>query len=1656
MPTLPILLLALAPHAATDSEARMLELEAGDRICLLGGAVAERMQHDGWLETLLQLRLPDRELSFRNLGFSGDELSVHQRMVNFGKLPTDELGMNLPGERFLVWDRYLAHCGADVVFAFFGFNESFAGEEGLDRYRADLETFVEHVAQQRYDEAEPPRLVLFSSTPFEDLGDSSLPDGTEHNRRIRLYNEVTASVAAERDVPFVDLFGPMSVRYAESEQPLTINGIHLTEAGNEALAEIVAARIETSKPRPRDAQREERVRSAVVAKNLLWFNHYRATDGYNVYGGRSRERYPRKNQLPDVPRLTNYEVMQQEMVVLDAMAARGDRRIQAAAGGTGSDADEIEVPALIEVPTNKPGPGPAGAHVFLDAEEARKRMTVAPHMRVDLFADESRFPELVNPVQMSFDNRNRLWVAAWPTYPHWRPDLPMNDKLLVLEDVDGDGRADTCEAFADDLHNPTGFEFYDGGVIVAAIPDLWYLADTDGDGRADVRERLLHGISSGDTHHAANSFVLGPGGALYFQEGTFHQSQIETIHGPMRNHNGCVWRFDPRTWRVDRYIPYNFANPHGHVFDRWGQDFMTDGTGNVNYYALPFSGFIAHPAKHGGYFPFFRQRSRPCAATEFLSSEHFPAENQGNYLVCNVIGFQGIFQYEVVDDGSGFSAVEVDPIVHSSDANFRPSDVEMGPDGAIYFLDWHNPIIGHLQHHLRDPSRDADHGRVYRVTHEGRALSTPPAIAGQGIGELLELLRSPEDRVRYRVRIELSGRDSDAVVEAVGTWVASLDPSAPGHEHDLLEALWIHQQHDRTDRELLVRLLGAEDPRARAAATRVLRYMRRRISEPLDLLRVQANDEHPRVRLEAVVAASDFQSSAAAEVALEVLRRPSDKFLDYALRETMRALEAHWREALAEGKPLAVGNPAGIEYLLERVGPEELVRLPRVPTVLQALLTRHGVDEGLRLDAAAELAREHGSSIGEEIVSAIEAVDLSEGMHTAHVLHGLAGLLSSSLSTELRPPLAELAARGHHDTTRELAYAALAALDGSFEDLWEEAAGSPDALRAMLGGVCMADDPDLRTPLYSRIRPLMFSLPAHLARNQRSRAGGEPGLAVSAFEPAPSNARLETLAGLTPTERFRAPNFTHELPINQRSDSYGLRFEGALRVPVGGRYTFSTRSDDGSRLYVDGTCVVNNDGAHGTAERSGSIDLEAGRHPLTVTFYDQGGAQHLSVSWQGPGFSKRPIPDEALGSDGSRAVRSAAVRAMAFVPGHDEHKLADASRLIGEGLLLGEALELLGEVDVERASAESLRSAVDAIAAFASSLAPRERTRPEVLAAVELGRELAGSLPPAQADAARGELAGLGGSIVLIRTLPHRMLYDVTEFWVSAGEPVAVLFQNNDLMPHNLVITAPGALERVGRAAEAQTGEEDDTEAAFIPESAEVLWHTGLLNPGDSERLSFVAPSAPGDYPFVCTFPGHWAVMNGVMHVVDEATDGRTAARREAEETAVPTREFVRDWTTEELVPLVASDWMEGRSLQRGRDLFAETGCIKCHSFGGEGTRGGPDLSESAEKYTPAEHLRHIIEPSLEILEGYEAHYIRLWDGTSVIGRVLSEDELELSVLENLQEPERVTLVDVEEIEERRITPLSPMPTGLLVTLDADELLDLLAYLRSEGTEDGR
>jgi putative heme-binding domain-containing protein len=1067
------------------------ELRKGDHVCLVGNALAERMQHSSWLETLIDARYPQHDLVFRNLGYGGDEVNGYRdlysrmRSMDFGSqdqwlagdAPIPQPNKLNPGAPVRPNRFEFTNTRADVIFAFYGYNESFADAAGLRKFKEDLHRFIKHTLAQRYNGKSPPRLVLFSPIAHENLGDPNLPDGVENNRQLKLYTAAMGEVAQSENVFFVDLFTPTLARFSQPRGPkLTTNGIHLNDAGDRYVAGVAYQALFGETP-PFDDQRLASLRAAINDKNWYWFNRYRTPDGYSTYGDRAFLRF--------VDGQTNYEVLQRELEIIDLMTSNRDRVVWAAAQGRAIKPDDSNLPEFIPVVTNKPGPLPGGKHVFLSGEDEIKKMTVHKGMKVTLFASEEQFPELVNPVQMAFDTRGRLWVSGWHSYPHWKPKDPVDDKLLILEDTDGDGRADKCTVFAGDLRNPTGFEFWGGGVFVAQGPDILFLKDTNGDDHYDVKERVLHGLDTADTHHTANSFTLDPGGALYFQEGTFHHTQVETPWGaPRRCANAGVYRYEPRTRKFDVYVTYPFANPHGHVFDAWGQDIVVDGTGAVPYHGPLISSRLDFPQKHPSAPQVYQQRTRPCPGVEILTSRHFPPELNGNLLVANVIGFQGILQYMLRDKDSSLGAREVEPILKSSDENFRPADIEIGPDGAIYFTDWHNPIIGHMQHNLRDPSRDRTHGRVYRVTWPGRPLEKPAPIAGQPIPALLDLLKDPDNRVRYRTRIELSARPTDEVIAAARTWLQELaqnsnDSQRPHHE---LEALWLFQSHNIVEPELLARVLSSPSEKARAAAVRVAAAWQDRLPNVLDLLRTAAEDESPRVRLMAVWAASFVPRPEAAEVVLLAQEHPMDRELDFLSRETMRTLAPLVTSAEAAHQKIAFKTQAGARYLLKGLTNDELLKRHPDRLVLMEVLTRPGMTDAQRHDAATSLARLDNSDEIRVLTDAVERLAANPARADVSVASDLVRELAArtKLISPPEDPLNRLIEKSNWPVLRQIAFATLVNRDGSAEAAWSRAMASTRALEDFLDAVPFISDPGIRSHLYERIAPLLTALPKSL------------------------------------------------------------------------------------------------------------------------------------------------------------------------------------------------------------------------------------------------------------------------------------------------------------------------------------------------------------------------------------------------------------------------------------------------------------------------------------------------------------------------------------------------------------------------------------------------
>ncbi|MDB4759535.1 HEAT repeat domain-containing protein, partial [Akkermansiaceae bacterium] len=732
-------------------------------------------------------------------------------------------------------DEWLTTLKPDLIIGFFGYTESFGGPQNLESFKAELTGLIKHTAATTYNGKKPSRFILVSPTAFQNLSAlHGTPNGIEENINLALYTNAMKEVAKEHKVPFVDVFTPTKQWFEKDATPLTRDGALLTNAGYGKLAPLLAESLFGGTKLEPDLDTMA-LRKAISEKSWLWRNYYKIPNGVHVFGRRHRPHGP-KNYPAELTKLAEMMHIRDKAV----WAAPSTGLIDIAK----ADAQTSPLPNFGE---------PKKA--YLPAIGTAKKIKVPEGYGIGLFASDEKFPDLANPVQLSFDNKGRLWVATMPSYPHYKPgDAKPNDKLLILEDTNNDGRADKQTVFADGLHLPMGFEFSPHGVYVSQGYSLVHLRDTDGDDRADETEIVLSGFDDHDTHHAISGFCADPSGAIYMGEGTFLHSNVETAYGTIRSSNGGFFRYNPSRRHLERSVRLSIPNPWGIAFDEWGQDFFADTSDPNMRWMLPGSVRVGY----GNFAPnppnLLEVKVRPTSGLEIVSSRHFPDEVQGDILINNTIGFLGTKQHTLTDDGTGFKSTFRQDLVHGSDPNFRPVDMEFAPDGSLYLVDWHNALIGHMQHSARDPDRDHQHGRVFRITYLDRPLVEPARIHGAPIATLLENLKLPEYRTRYRTRRELRGRDADEVISAINKWTAK----NRGNEHHLLEALWVAWGLNRVDEteDLLKTLLAAKDFHARAAAVRVLRYSGHQVPDQVNLLKTAASDKHGRVRMEAIAAAS--------------------------------------------------------------------------------------------------------------------------------------------------------------------------------------------------------------------------------------------------------------------------------------------------------------------------------------------------------------------------------------------------------------------------------------------------------------------------------------------------------------------------------------------------------------------------------------------------------------------------------------------------------------------------------------------------------------------------------------------------------------------------------------------------------------------------------
>lgn len=352
----------------------------------------------------------------------------------------------------------------------------------------------------------------------------------------------------------------------------------------------------------------------------------------------------------------------------------------------------------------------------------------------------------------------------------------------------------------------------------------------------------------------------------------------------------------------------------------------------------------------------------------------------------------------------------------------------------------------------------------------------------------------------------------------------------------------------------------------------------------------------------------------------------------------------------------------------------------------------------------------------------------------------------------------------------------------------------------------------------------------------------------------------------------------------------------------------------------------------------------------------------------------------------------------------------------------------------------------EAVVAFALNHPVQERTGAAFLDAIRLGNELASELGPDASRRIRGILEGLDVKVVQLRTLIDQTSYDKRRIVVEIGKRVEIVLENQDFMPHNLVITVPGAREEVGMAADRlrNSTRRDSEERHYVPPSPKVLYATRLLNPGETETLNFEAPSEPGNYPYVCTFNGHWRRMFGHLVVVEDVEEYLNNPP------SLEELDYI-EWELSDLEDDLA-DINADRSAV-GKEIFETATCAKCHRIGYWGRAFCPDLSDVFQRYgnNSTRVLEEILEPSKTIDEQYMNYLFVLTNGDIATGIITAEQTHSLTIQSSGDESVAVT-IDKSDIIERDKRAVSVMPVGLLDTLRRDQIVDLMAFLKYGGT----
>ena len=986
---------ALCPAADGElgNEATVTAERVHNRIGLIGGRMVADMAKYGYFETALTALWTHQDITFRNLGWPADDVFGTARS-EFGSGRNTKSWQPPNAEQGFGYETLLGQVNdakPTTLFVAYGRETAFyKSPEEFEAFKRGYITLLKDLGKVAT------TLILVSPPLLEDAG-RSLPDPGESNKRLQQTATFIKGLAEKGGHRLINLTEHLIP--AGAKKNLTFNGQQFNQHGHEQLSQVMLEQMglaadggykaEFAADGTLRASQSAKVEKLVKTKNGFRFDLTPETlplpgtgvlliegstasyalkidgqaafswdngknpKGVIVVDGRATSQYERLRQLI----IQKNRFYSTRLRPLNKTYTHLFRRHEM--GHLGGEMDDLkrlaeeteELIARLRQPTTyryvidvirpwkqvvDPGHYVPDHIPEPDVAAELKAFKVADGFEINLFAAD---PMINKPVNMNWDTRGRLWVSGSTTYPHNKPGRPPNDRIIILEDTDHDGRADRSTLFAEGLLLPHSVMPVAGGAYVCSATEFIHLIDKDDDDHAESRRVVYSGFGNADVHQMIHGLTWAPWGELYFTQSIYINSFVETPWGPRRLNGSGVWRFRPETEKLDIYTR-GMINPWGFAFDHWGQSFSTDGAGwqgpHYSFAGVAYSKAVGAKEVLGGMIMTGKPKN---TAAEFVSGSHAPDHWQGSLLAHDFRANRTV-RYEIEEKDSGYTAREVETVLHSSHSAFRPVDIKIGPDGAIYILDFYDAILGHGEVDFYHPARNKTQGRIWRITAKNRPLVKPPVIFGAPVAKLLNHLKAAEQYTLVQAKCELAARGGDAVLPELTRWIDALDFADPKFEHHLLEALWLRGSLMAPDPGLLTRVCNANSHQTRAAGTRMIFHWFDDVPGAIDMLARAVVDRHPRVRLEAVNALREIGTLEAFSVAMRAVDHPSDTNLRYALRLTARELQKLWLPALQAGQDVFEGQAHRVTFAFS-IATDRRALAPLVALIREGKVANH-------------------------------------------------------------------------------------------------------------------------------------------------------------------------------------------------------------------------------------------------------------------------------------------------------------------------------------------------------------------------------------------------------------------------------------------------------------------------------------------------------------------------------------------------------------------------------------------------------------------------------------------------------------------------------------------------------------------------------------------